>query len=58
MLCFAEADWPLIGRSFATAGIDVLRPGKAIGKITVDGPLSDDQVEAVHRHLALNFPPA
>jgi hypothetical protein len=58
MLCFVEADWPLFGGSFPTGGIDVLWPAKATENITVDGPLSGDQVVALHRHLADTFPPA
>jgi hypothetical protein len=58
MLCFVQADWPLIGGSFTTGGIDVLWPTKATEKITAAGPLSDDQVIALHRQLAHTFPPA
>jgi hypothetical protein len=58
MLCFIEADWPLIGGSFTTGGIDVLWPAKAAEKITADGPLTDNQAVALHRHLAGAFPAA
>jgi hypothetical protein len=33
MLCFIDADWPLIGGSFTTAGVDVLGPKKAAERI-------------------------
>jgi hypothetical protein len=58
MLCFVEADWPLIGGAFTTGGIDVLWPGKAAETITADGPLTDNQAVALHRHLAEAFPTA
>jgi hypothetical protein len=56
MMCFVEADWPLIGGSFTTGGIDVLWPKKATEKLTVDGPLPDDVISRLHRHLADTFP--
>jgi len=57
-LCFIEADWPLIGGSFTTAGIDVLWPKKAAEKITAGGPVTDEVTLALHRSLATKFPPA
>jgi hypothetical protein len=56
MLCFVEADWPLIGGSFATAGIDVLWPKKATERVAGGGSVTTDVVIALHRHLATEFP--
>jgi hypothetical protein len=58
MLCFIEADWPIIGGSFTTAGIDVLWPRKANEKITAAGSLASEIVAALHGHLAGRFPAA
>lgn len=58
MLCFIDADWPLIGGSFRIAGLDVLWPAKAAEKITAAGPVDVDRIEALHRLLAKAFPPA
>jgi hypothetical protein len=58
MLCFVDADWPLIGGSFTTAGIDVLWPKKATEKITAGGSVTNEVAAALHRHLASTFPPA
>jgi hypothetical protein len=58
MLCFVEADWPLIGGAFTTAGIDVLWPKKASETITVGGRVTSEVASALHRHLAGRFPPA
>jgi hypothetical protein len=58
MLCFVEADWPLIGGAFTTGGVDVLSPAKAADKITAAGPLPDETVSEVHRRIATAFPTA
>jgi hypothetical protein len=58
MLCFVEADWPLIGGSFTTRGVEALWPRRAIAQIGKPGPLEPDLVAAVHRHLAASFPQA
>jgi hypothetical protein len=58
MLCFVEADWPLIGGSFTTKGVDVLWPKKAAQRLAQPGPLTADHVELLQRHLADAFPPA
>jgi hypothetical protein len=58
MLCFVEADWPMIGGSFTTRGVEALWQRRAIAQIGKPGPLEPDLVAAVHRHLAASFPPA
>jgi hypothetical protein len=59
MLCFVEADWPLVGGSFTTAGSDVLWPEKAVEKITTGADsMSSEEVGALHKHLAARFAPA
>jgi len=58
MLCFVEADWPLIGGSFTTRGVEALWQRRAIAQIEKPGPLEPDLIAAVHRHLAAWFPPA
>lgn len=58
MLCFVEADWPLIGGSFTTLGIEVLGQKKAIGQIEMPGPMNQAVISDVHRFLAAAFPPA
>ena len=58
MLCFVEADWPLFGGSFTTGGVYILWPAKAAEKLSAPGPLTPDQTQAVHRHLARVFPVA
>jgi hypothetical protein len=58
MLCFVEADWPLIGGSFTTREVEALWQRRAIAQIEKPGPLEPDLIAAVHRHLAASFPPA
>ncbi|WP_235522257.1 nuclease-related domain-containing protein [Cellulomonas sp. Root137] len=58
MLCFVDADWPLIGGAFSIDHVDVLWPKKAAQLLNNDGPLSSDQVFALHQHLAATFPVA
>lgn len=56
VLCFVEADWPLIGGSFTCRGIEALRPKKLYPKIQAAGPLAIDGIAAVHRRLAEGLP--
>lgn len=58
VLCFIEADWPLIGGAFTTRGIDVLWPKKLYPRLTSDGMLSVERVDQLHRALAAGLPPA
>lgn len=57
VLCFIEADWPLIGGSFTTRGVDVLWPKKLYPRIKSDGPHGAD-VAALHHTLATALPKA
>ena len=58
MLCFIEADWPLIGGAFSIAGIDALWPAKAQDRLLAEGPLTGQLAHEVHRQLARWFPEA
>lgn len=57
LLCFVEADWPLIGGSFTVRGVRVCWPARlAKTLLKTEAPALD--VEAVGRRLAAKFPPA
>ncbi|HJQ87710.1 MAG TPA: nuclease-related domain-containing protein [Propionibacteriaceae bacterium] len=58
VLCFVEADWPLIGGSFAIRGVDALWPKRLYPKLKADGPLLTQTVAEVHRRLTSCLPPA
>jgi len=58
VLCFVEANWPLIGGSFVIDGISVLWPKKLAEQLVATGPLDDAMTERVHRALAAAFPAA
>lgn len=58
VLCCVEADWPLIGGSFTTRGVEALRPKRLYPKLKADGPLLIQTVAEVHRSLASSLPPA
>jgi hypothetical protein len=58
MLCFIEADWPLIGGSFSIADVDVLWPAKAADRLLQPGPLTSHEIDALHRVLDTEFPVA
>ncbi len=58
MLCFVEADWPLIGGDFTIAGLKVLWPKKAASHILAAGPVEAGTAERVWRALAAAFPVA
>lgn len=57
-LCFIEADWPLIGGSFAIADVAVLWPKKLAERLVSPGAMTDEDVGTVHRALAQAFPAA
>lgn len=58
MLCFVEADWPLLGGEFRIDGLDVLWPSKAVSRVTESGALDAGGRDAVARALAAHFPQA
>lgn len=58
VLCFVEADWPLIGGAFATRDVDVLWPKKLYPRLQANGPLTPTAIAQIHRHLAEALPPA
>jgi ribosomal protein S27E len=58
MLCFVQADWPLLGGAFTVDDIAVLWPKKAAQLLTTDGPVDRRVIEAIHRALAVAFPSA
>lgn len=49
LLC--GADWPLIGGSFTTRGVEVLWPKRLFSRWESAGPLGLDTVARVHRRL-------
>jgi hypothetical protein len=57
-LCFIDADWPLIGATFTTRGVRVLKPKKLFGLLAQDGPIGPTTVADLHRRLATSLPPA
>ena len=52
VLCFVEADWPLIGGTFTTRGVQSLWPRKLYPKLQAEGPFTADTVAEIHRKLA------
>jgi hypothetical protein len=58
VLCFVEADWPLIGGSFTTRGVEALWPKKLYPKLRAGGPLPSETVAGIHTCLASSLPPA
>lgn len=54
VLCFVEADWPLIGGAFATRGIHILWP-KRLAKVLAEETAGDIDVAAVRDSLASRF---
>ena len=57
VLCFIDADWPLIGGSFTTRGVEVVWPKKLYSRLTAPAPSQYD-VAALHRTLGEALPPA
>lgn len=57
VLCFLEADWPLIGGSFSVDGVHVLWPRLLVQRMT-DVPPQPINVDLIHTQLARAFPGA
>lgn len=58
VLCFVDADWPVIGGAFSTRGVDVVWPKKLYKALATDGPLDIATIGEVHQALAVALPPA
>ena len=52
VLCFVDADWPLIGGAFTTRDVQVLWPRRLLSNLAQPGALDADAVQRVHRDLA------
>jgi hypothetical protein len=56
VLCFLEADWPLIGGAFTSRGVEVLWPKKLYPRLAAEGPIAsgvDDLLRALASALPL-----
>jgi hypothetical protein len=58
VLCFVEADWPLIGGAFTLRRVQVLWPNKLYARLQADGPHTVGALAEIHRKLAQALPPA
>lgn len=58
MLCFVDADWPLIGGSFSVRDVFVGWPKKAAARLQEDGSFDEGAIASVARTIAAAFPPA
>jgi hypothetical protein len=58
VLCFIEADWPLIGGSFTTRDVQALWPKELYPQLQAQGPLSAEAIADIHRCLANALPTA
>lgn len=56
VLCFIEADWPLIGGAFSTRDVSVLWPKKLYARLGAPGPLDPSGVARAHETLAKSLP--
>ncbi|MCL8026380.1 nuclease-related domain-containing protein [Nocardioides bruguierae] len=57
VLCFVDAEWPLIGGSFTVRGVDVVWPRRLCDRLPSPGPLAA-RLDELHRRLAEALPPA
>jgi hypothetical protein len=58
VLCFVEADWPLIGGAFTTRGVQTLWPKRLYPQLKAEGPLTSATIVEIHRRLAHTLPAA
>ncbi|WP_344252338.1 nuclease-related domain-containing protein [Terrabacter carboxydivorans] len=58
VLCFVEADWPLIGGTFTTRGVQVLWPNQLHPQLQADGPTAAKPSPRYTANFAHALPPA
>lgn len=58
VLCFVEADWPLIGGSFMARGVEALWPKKLYARLKAGGSLPATAIAEIHLQLASALPQA
>lgn len=58
VLCFVEADWPLLGGSFTTRGVEVLWPKKLYPNLKAVGPIPTESINEIYKLLATTLQPA
>jgi hypothetical protein len=58
VLCFVDADWPLIGGPITVRGVNVLSPRKLCSVLRANGPLATEVLAATHQRVAAALPPA
>lgn len=58
VLCFVQADWPLIGGDFTVRDVAVLWPQKLAKLLVQPGPLDPDRIAALQWQLHETFPRA
>ena len=52
VLCFIDADWPLIGGTFTTRDVQVMWPKRLLSMLATAGASDADAIQGVHRDLA------
>ena len=58
VLCFVEADWPLLGGSFTTRGVEVMKPKRLYPLLRAGDRADIDGLDDVYRRLASALPSA
>lgn len=58
VLCFVEADWPLVGGAFTTRGVQALWPKKLFAQLQSEGPFGAEELAEIHLKLAYSLPAA
>ena len=58
VLCFVEADWPLIGGAFSSRGVEAMWPKRLYPRLRAEGPLGPEHLALIHRTLSTALPPA
>jgi hypothetical protein len=58
VLCFVDADWPMVGGAFRTRGVEVLWPKKLYQRLTAGGAASTETICDNHRLIGSALPPA
>ncbi|MBK8470677.1 MAG: NERD domain-containing protein [Actinomycetales bacterium] len=56
VLCFIDADWPLLGGNFTIQGVQVLWAKKLYPQLQAEGPLTTEAIVEVHQTLAHKLP--
>lgn len=56
VLCFVDADWPMLASPFRTRGVSIIWPKKLIAEVTRRGALTESDLDILQGRIMASFP--